>query len=100
MSKDSVTGSRKKRRKETTPRDRDASRARMFEAAKIRFSQNTYEGVGVRDIAADAGVDPSLVIRVFGSKEALFREIASQAFGADEFLKDGIDELPSRAADL
>ncbi len=72
----------------------------MFEAAKIRFSQNTYEGVGVRDIAADAGVDPSLVIRAFGSKEALFREIASQAFGTDEFLKDGVDELPSKAADL
>jgi AcrR family transcriptional regulator len=100
MSKDSVTSSRKKRRKETKPRDRDASRARMFEAAKIRFSQNTYEGVGVRDIAADAGVDPSLVIRAFGSKEALFREIASQAFGTDEFLEDGVDQLPSRAADL
>ncbi len=72
----------------------------MLEAAKIRFSQNSYEGVGLRDIAADAGVDPSLVIRAFGSKDALFREIASQAFGTQEFFKDGINQLANNTADL
>lgn len=82
------------------PRDADASRARIFEAAKVRFSQNTYEGVGVRDIAADASVDPALVIRYFGSKERLFRDVAAQAFGVEGLLEDGVSALPIRAADL
>ena len=31
-----------------------------------------YERATVRDIAASASIDPALVIRYFGSKEALF----------------------------
>lgn len=90
----------KTRRKESSPRDADAARVRIFEAAKIRFSHGTYEGVGLRDIASDAGVDPALVIRYFGSKEALFDEIAAQAFGTEEFLSDGISALPENAAGI
>jgi AcrR family transcriptional regulator len=60
----------------------------------------SYEGVGVRDIAAEAGVDPALVIRYFGSKEDLFREVAAQAFGVDEFLAGGIADFPARAVEL
>ncbi|HVX78244.1 MAG TPA: TetR family transcriptional regulator [Bradyrhizobium sp.] len=77
-------------------RDADATRSRILEAAKKHFSQNSYEGVGVREIAADAAVDPALISRYFGSKEGLFREIAGQAFGAGKFLADGIEELPAR----
>lgn len=89
-----------KLRKPSGPRNADASRARIFDAAKVRFSQNTYEGVGVRDIANDADVDPALVIRYFGSKGGLFKEIAAQAFGTDEFLKDGVAALPENAAEI
>jgi AcrR family transcriptional regulator len=95
-----ATTEAKIRRKETTPRDADASRARIFERAKVLFSQNTYEGVGMRDIASAAGVDPALVIRYFGSKENLFREIAEQAFGAAEFLKDGVVGLAENTANV
>jgi AcrR family transcriptional regulator len=94
------TTSAKTRRKETTPRDADASRSRIFESAKVLFSQNTYEGVGMRDIASAAGVDPALVIRYFGSKEGLFRNIAEQAFGATEFLKGGVAALAENAANV
>lgn len=89
----------RKRRKETSPRDAEASRARILEAAKIRFSQNSYEGVGVREIAADAGVDASLVMRYFGSKEALFREIAAQAFDTADVLGSDAAALPERTAE-
>jgi AcrR family transcriptional regulator len=89
----------RKRRKETSPRDAEASRTRILEAARIRFSQNSYEGVGVREIAADAGVDPSLVMRYFGSKEALFREIAARAFDTDDVLGSDAETLPERTAD-
>ncbi|OTP67167.1 TetR/AcrR family transcriptional regulator [Caballeronia sordidicola] len=81
-------------------RDSEASRARILDAAKIRFSQNSYDGVGVREIAADANLDPAMVLRYFGSKENLFREIASQAFEVEALLADGIEALPERAASL
>ena len=90
----------RKRRKETSKRDAEASRARILEAAKIRFSQNSYEGAGIREIAGDAGVDPALVMRYFGSKEGLFREIASSAFDADDILSGGISALPQQAAEM
>ncbi|HEX4354063.1 MAG TPA: helix-turn-helix domain-containing protein, partial [Polyangiales bacterium] len=76
----------------------DATRARIFAAAKRRFSQHSYEGVGLREIAADADVDAALVIRYFGSKEALFREVAAQAFSPSMLLDKGVAGLPKRTA--
>ena len=50
------------------------TRASILAAARKLFSRYGYEGASVRDIAADAGVDPALVIRYFGSKDGLFAE--------------------------
>ncbi|MET7402708.1 TetR family transcriptional regulator [Dactylosporangium sp. NPDC005572] len=44
------------------------------QAATELFAASGYAATGVRAIAAQAGVDPALVIRHFGSKEALFLE--------------------------
>ena len=79
MKAESVTKSAIKAR----PNDSVSTRSRIFEAAKVRFSQTSYEAVGVRDIAGDAGVDAALVMRYFGSKEGLFRKITSEAFSGD-----------------
>ena len=49
----------------------DAIRA----AAGRLFPEKGYVGTSVRDIAAEAGCDPALVIRHFGSKEQLFLEV-------------------------
>lgn len=49
------------------------TREAIFEAARARFLSESYETVGMRDIARDAGVDVALVSRYFGSKEELFR---------------------------
>jgi len=87
-------------RKRVATRDSDATQARILEAAKTLFSQNTYEGVGVREIASNADVDPALVIRYFGSKEKLFRLVVSQAFSASELLQRGPQALPANAAQL
>jgi AcrR family transcriptional regulator len=81
-------------------RDAEATRQRILEAAKVHFSQNSFEGIGVRDIARDAHVDAALVIRYFGSKEGLFREIASQAFGTEDFLQEGVAGMPEKIAAL
>ena len=50
------------------------SRERILNAAIARFSRNSYERTGLRDIAADVGVDVAYVHRCFGSKERLFSE--------------------------
>src|SRR5690606_39686704 len=54
---------------------RNSSREAIREAAAALFPVRGYTGTSVRDIAAQAGVDPALVIRHCGSKEELFLEI-------------------------
>jgi AcrR family transcriptional regulator len=56
------------------------TRQAILDSAKICFMQEGYEQVGVRDIAARAGVDPALVNRYFGSKEGLFSEAVGSKF--------------------
>jgi AcrR family transcriptional regulator len=56
-------------------RSREATRARLLQAARVRFQDQGFEATTVREIAGDAGVDPALVMRYFGSKEDLFAEI-------------------------
>lgn len=55
-------------------RNKAATRSALLEAARRRFTEHGYDGTGVRDIAADAGVDATLIFRYFGSKQALFAE--------------------------
>lgn len=59
------------------PRKRSApaTRQAILEAAKHCFASEGYDQVGVREIAARAGVDPALINRYFGSKEGLFSEV-------------------------
>jgi AcrR family transcriptional regulator len=61
-------------------RDAAATRLAIFEAATRRFAYQGYEHAGVREIAADAGVDAAMVNRYFGSKEGLFTEVVERAF--------------------
>lgn len=49
-----------------------AAREAILAAARRRFSEEGYDGTTVRMVAADAGVDPSMVIRYYGSKDRLF----------------------------
>lgn len=50
------------------------SRDAVLTAAKERFGRDGYEKTTLRAIARDAGVDPSMVLYLFGSKADLFRE--------------------------
>lgn len=54
------------------PRNAEATRAAILKAATHRFSRESYDDVGMRDIAGDVGVDAALISRYFGSKEDLF----------------------------
>lgn len=66
-------------------RDAAATKAHILTAARDAFTGEGYDAVGVRDIAAAAGVDPALVIRYFGSKESLFAAAVLATFGAGEY---------------
>lgn len=48
----------------------------ILAAARERFAADGYERATIRAIAADARIDPSMVMRYFGSKEKLFAAAA------------------------
>lgn len=56
-------------------RTRTEIRGSLISAARTHFSRTAYDRVSVREIAATAGAQASLVNRHFGSKEGLFREV-------------------------
>ncbi|HEX8861531.1 MAG TPA: TetR family transcriptional regulator [Actinomycetes bacterium] len=58
------------------PRRSDRTRASILEAARHRFARDGYERATIRAIAADARIDPSMVMRYFGSKQGLFTAAA------------------------
>ncbi|SNB77337.1 transcriptional regulator, TetR family [Arboricoccus pini] len=53
------------------------SRARILWQARRHFAEHGYEGATIRNIARDAGIDPSMVMRYYGSKEGLLAAAAS-----------------------
>jgi AcrR family transcriptional regulator len=53
------------------------SRAAILDAARRRFGRDGYERTTIRAVAADAGIDPAMVMRYFTNKERLFAEAAS-----------------------
>ncbi|KAF0847935.1 TetR/AcrR family transcriptional regulator [Nocardia caishijiensis] len=54
----------------------DATRAAILAAARTRFAADGYAKATIRAIAADAKIDPSMVMRYFGSKDGLFAAAA------------------------
>jgi AcrR family transcriptional regulator len=52
------------------------TREAITNAARELFAINGFERTTVRDIGARAGIDPSMIIRYFGSKDALFTQVA------------------------
>ena len=51
------------------------TREAIAEAARRQFAELGYDRATLRGIAGEAGVDAALVVRFYGSKDALFREV-------------------------
>ena len=79
-------------------RNAAATRQAILDAARQCFGDESYDQVGVRDIAAIAGIDPALVNRYFGSKEALFAEVIGSKCNLDELVKGDRAGLGERLA--
>lgn len=62
------------------------TRARIRDAAIVRFSERGYAATSLRQIAQDAGVSPALILHHFGSKEGL--RDACDAHVVSEFLSE------------
>lgn len=65
-------------RSPTRRRDRAATEQRLLQAAVRAFSKNGFDRTTTRTIARTAGVNESLIIRYFGTKEGLLAAIIRQ----------------------
>jgi AcrR family transcriptional regulator len=57
-------------------RSSDETKAAILVAARERFGTAGFQAATIRAIAADAGVDPAMVMRYYGSKDKLFAAAA------------------------
>jgi AcrR family transcriptional regulator len=80
-------------RRPGTPDTRDA----ILAVARRRFATHGYDATSLRGIAADAQVDPALLIHYFGTKEGLFTEATGFPVRLSELLSD-LDGATTREA--
>jgi AcrR family transcriptional regulator len=55
----------------------EGTRRTILDAARRAFASRGYEQTTIRAVAADAGIDASMVMRYFGSKAGLFAAAAT-----------------------
>jgi AcrR family transcriptional regulator len=82
---------------DASPRRRNAAATReaILGSARRAFAQAGYDGAGVREIAAGAGVTAMLVNRYFGSKEQLFAEVLAVTSASPTILTQENLESPN-----
>ena len=80
-------------------RDAEATREAILVSARQAFAKSGYDGAGLREIAAGAGVTAMMVNRYFGSKEQLFAEVVELTMTQGSLIAGGIMDhpLPGRA---
>jgi AcrR family transcriptional regulator len=82
----------------TRPRNAAATREAILSSAIRNFARAGYDGVGVREIAGDAGVTAMLVNRYFGSKEELFAEAVETSFAPPVVITENSRSVAKDAA--
>lgn len=63
------------------------TRAAILDAARSAFAARGYDAVSIRAVARDAGVDPALVHRFFGTKDDLFVAAMELAFAPSQLVE-------------
>ncbi|MDN3351025.1 TetR family transcriptional regulator [Actinomadura sp. DC4] len=74
----------------------EETRNAILAAARRRFADDGYERATIRAIAADAGIDPSMVMRYYGSKDGLFAaavDVALHLPALDDLPREGRGEI-------
>ena len=74
----------------------DETRAAILTAARERFAADGYERATIRTIAADAAIDPAMVMRYYGNKEKLFAAAAEFDLRLPDFAELPREQLGAR----
>lgn len=82
-------------KKAPRPRDAEATRKAILESARQAFAKSGYDGAGLREIAAAAGVTAMMVNRYFGTKEQLFTEVVELTMTQGSLIAGGIMDTPN-----
>lgn len=72
------------------------TKAVILAAARERFAQSGFERATIRAIAADANIDPSMVMRYFGNKDQLFAAAADFDLDFPDMEGVAADEMGAR----
>lgn len=75
-----------------------AAKSRLLKAAVLLFGEKGYAGVGIREIAAAAGRNSSLISFYFGGKSGIHQAAVSLACRQVENLVDAFPILPGAEA--
>jgi AcrR family transcriptional regulator len=68
-----------------------ATRTVILDAARARFARDGFSNSTIRKIAGDAGVDASLVMQYFGSKDDLFASVMNLGPNTMSRVSDAFD---------
>jgi AcrR family transcriptional regulator len=90
----------KKRSIVARPRNAAITREAILASARRAFVRAGFDGVGVREIAAGAGVTAMLVNRYFRSKEKLFAEVVAETMRTPAILTQKVTRSPTLGEDL
>lgn len=69
------------------------TKAVILAAARERFGATGFQATTIRAVAADAGIDPSMVMRYFGNKDQLFAAAAEFDLKFPDFTSADRDQL-------
>ncbi|MEI8410871.1 MULTISPECIES: TetR/AcrR family transcriptional regulator [unclassified Kribbella] len=70
----------------------------ILAAARRQFAETGYERTSIRAIATEAGIDPALVMQLFGNKEGLFTAAATSTVDLRALINATADNLADAAA--
>lgn len=71
-------------RRERRPRDADATRRTLLDAATAVFAEHGFAGARVDEVAARARVNKRMIYAYYGDKEGLYREVLSSRLAVPE----------------
>lgn len=77
----------------------DITQAKILEAARRLFADRGRERTTIRAVAAEAGVDPALVMHYFGSKDRLFGAATELPIDRQALANEVIRGDPEQLAD-
>jgi AcrR family transcriptional regulator len=70
----------------------------VLSAARKQFAEHGFERTTIRAVAADAGIDPALVMQLFGNKEQLFSAAAQASIDLHSLVEAPVGDLAKASA--